>query len=52
MKYFIEIREQLQEDVLSILDGWNVQDLMDSNDYDKMKTAICESIVFNMNKLN
>lgn len=46
-----EVKEQLQEDVLSILDGWGIEEAMDENDYEKMKNALCQSIIHNINKI-
>jgi hypothetical protein len=43
-----EIQEQLQNDILSIIDGFNIEKLMKSNDYEKMKNAICDCILKNI----
>lgn len=47
-----EVKEQLQEDILSILEGFGIEEAMDTRDYENIKNAICDSIISNLNKLN
>ena len=46
-----QVKEQLQEDILSILDGWGIEEAMDERDYDKMKNALCDAVIQNLNKI-
>lgn len=47
-----ELKEQLQEDILSLLEGFNIGDCLSPMDYDALKDALCESVISNVNKLN
>lgn len=46
-----DIQEQLQEDILSILEGFTVKEVMNSQDYEKMKDALCNAVIDNIKKL-
>ena len=47
-----ETKEQLQEDVLSILEGFGVDEAMEGADYNRLVSALCETIILHLNKLN
>lgn len=47
-----ELQEQLQEDVISILTGFGIDEAMDSSDYQKLESALCEAIIHNINKVS
>lgn len=47
-----EVKEQLQEDILSILEGFGIEEAMDEQDYERIKNALCDSVIFNLDKLN
>jgi len=46
-----ELKEQLQEDIFSILDGFGVAEAMDANDFKRMSFFISDTILANVNKL-
>ena len=48
----IEVKQQLQEDILSILEGFGIEDVMDEDDYEGIKNALCDSVIFNLDKLD
>ena len=47
-----QVKEQLQEDVLSILEGFGVDEAMERADYNNMVSTLCDTIIANLNKLN
>jgi len=47
-----EVKEQLQEDVLVILEGFGIDEAMEGGDYNNMVSALCDTIINNINKLN
>lgn len=47
-----EVKEQLQEDVLTILEGFGIDEAMEGADYNKLVSALCDTIITNINKLN
>ena len=46
-----ELKEQLQEDVLVILESFGVDEAMEGEDYNSLVTALCEAVIVNVNKL-
>lgn len=48
MKDIMEIKEQLQEDILSILEGFGVDEAMEGKDYNNLVTALCDAIIKNI----
>ena len=46
-----ELKEQLQQDLISILEGFGIDDAMDHSDYKKMVFLFCDSVLTNVNKL-
>jgi len=46
-----ELKEQLQEDVLTILEGFGVDEAIELKDYNNLVTTLCETIIVNVNKL-
>jgi len=46
-----ELKEQLQEDVLVILESFGVDEAMEGEDYNNLVTALCEAVIVNVNKL-
>jgi hypothetical protein len=47
----IEVKEQLQEDILSILEGFGIDEAMDKQDYERIRNAMCDAVIANLNKL-
>ena len=47
-----ELKEQMQEDILSLLEGIGLEDALSSNDWENLKNEVCEIIITNINKLN
>lgn len=47
-----QVKEQLQEDILSILDGFRANEDMDKGDYEDFKNALCKAVIDNLNKLD
>ena len=47
-----EVKEQLQEDVLSILEGFGIDEAMEGADYNNLVSALCDAVITNINKLN
>ena len=47
-----EAKEQLQENVLSILEGFGIDEAMEGSDYNHLVTALCDTIVDTLNKIN
>lgn len=46
-----EVKEQTQEDILSVLDGWEIGSLMSVKEYDKLKNALCDVVINNLDKI-
>lgn len=46
-----EVREQIQEDLLSIVEGYGLEQTMDQTDYENLMTSLCDAVVQNINKL-
>jgi hypothetical protein len=46
-----ELKEQLQQDIFSILEGFGISEAMDANDFDRMSSVIGDTIIANVNKL-
>jgi len=47
-----EAKEQLQEDVLTILEGFGVDGAMEGSDYNNLVNVLCDTIVNKLNKIN
>jgi hypothetical protein len=47
-----ELKEQLQEDVLSILEGYEIDKALEGAEYNSMVTALCDAVIKNVNQLN
>jgi len=47
-----EAKEQLQENVLSILEGFGIDEALEGADYNDLVTALCDTIVDTLNKIN
>ena len=47
-----EVKEQLQEDVLTILEGFGIDEALEGADYNNLVSALCDTIITNINKLN
>ena len=48
----IEVKQQLQEDILSILEGFGIEEAMDEQDYERIKNAMCDAVIANLDKLD
>ena len=51
MNQIQQVKEQLQEDVLTILEGFGVDEAMEGQDYNNLVTALCETILSNLNNI-
>lgn len=47
-----EVKEQLQEDVLSILESFGIQEALNRQDWENLKNSVCDSVIHNLNKLD
>lgn len=47
-----EVKEQLQEDILSIIEGFGIIEAMEKQDYERMKDALCDAVIANLNRLD
>ena len=47
-----EVKQQIQEDILTILEGFEVDRFLDGGEYNSMVNALCETVINNINKLN
>ena len=45
------IKEQLQEDMLSLLEGMGIEEALDPRDWETLKTKVCKIVITNLNKL-
>lgn len=46
-----EVKEQLQEDLLSLLEGIGIDEALPEQDYENLKTEVCDIVITNLNKL-
>ena len=46
-----EIQKQLQEDLLSVIESYGVDEAMEQKDYEAFKTLICQIVIDNIKKL-
>ena len=46
-----ELKEQLQNDILTVLEGFGVDDALEGAEYNGMVTALCDAVIKNVNKL-
>lgn len=46
-----EVKEQMQEDLLSLLDGIGLEEVLSENDYENLKNEMCDIVISNLNKL-
>jgi hypothetical protein len=46
-----EVKEQLQEDILSVLDSFRANEDMDKGDYEDFKDALCDAVIKNLDKI-
>jgi hypothetical protein len=46
-----EVKEQLQEDILSTLEGFGVDEAMEGSDYNSLVSTLCDIVISNINKL-
>jgi len=47
-----EVKEQLQEDILCVLEGMGIEEVLDPRDWDNLKDEVCNIIITNINNLN
>jgi hypothetical protein len=47
-----EAKEQLQENVLTILEGFGIDEAMEGSDYDNLVNVLCDTIVDIVNKID
>lgn len=40
-----ELKEQAQEDILTILEGFGVDEAMEGGDYNNMVSALCDVVI-------
>ena len=46
-----EVKEQTQEDILTVLDSWEIGSLMSKQEYEKFKNVICDVVIKNLDKI-
>ena len=46
-----ELKEQLQNDILTILEGFGVDGALEGAEYNSMVSALCDAVINNVNKL-
>jgi hypothetical protein len=46
-----ELKEQLQNDILTILEGFGVDNALEGAEYNSMVTALCNAVIKNINEL-
>lgn len=46
-----ELKEQIQEDLLCLFEGFGIEEAMDEQDYEKFKNAMSDIVISNLNKL-
>ena len=47
-----ETQEQLQEDLLSLLEGVGLEDALDPNDWENLKSEVCEIVISRLKQVN
>jgi len=47
-----ETQEQLQEDLLSLLEGVGLEDVLDSYDWENLKNEVCEIVISRLKQVN
>lgn len=47
----LELKEQLQEDVLTILEGFGVDEAMEGVDYNNLVNSLCDTIINRLNQI-
>jgi len=47
-----ETQEQLQEDLLTLLEGVGLEDVLDSYDWENLKNEVCEIVISRLKQLN
>lgn len=47
-----EVKEQLQQDILCLLEGMGLDEALDESDWESLQTEVCEIVIHNLNKLN
>lgn len=47
-----EVKEQLQQDILCLLEGMGLDEVLDESDWESLQTEVCEIVIHNLNKLN
>ena len=46
-----EVKEQMQEDILCLLEGFEIESIMDPQDYEALKNNLCQIVIDNLNNL-
>jgi hypothetical protein len=46
-----EVKEQMQEDLMSLLEGFGIREAMGSVDWEALNISICDIVINNINKL-
>ena len=44
-----ELKEQLQEDILTILESFGVDDSLEGAEYNSMVDSLCKAVIMNVN---
>jgi len=47
-----ELKEQLQEDILCILESFGIDEAMEGADYNRLVSRLCDAVIHNVNKLS
>jgi diphthamide synthase (EF-2-diphthine--ammonia ligase) len=47
-----EVKEQLQEDVLTILESYGIDEALEGTEYNRLVSTLCDTIITNLDKLD
>ena len=47
-----EVKEQLQEDMISLLESIGLGEVLSNEDFEHLKTDVCDIVITNLNKLD
>ncbi len=47
-----ELKEQMQEDLISLLEGMGIEDALAPEDWENLKNEVGEIVISNINRLN
>jgi hypothetical protein len=47
-----EVKEQIQQDLISLFEGFGIDEAMESQDYAKFTNIACDIVITNLNRIN